>query len=566
MSRPNFSSPARKLISLMLSMGAIGACSVLPLTVDHKATAPVLDGFGGTMMEPGAANEPARRLFAQGMAQAYAFNEHEAIRSFKAALAKDPTCAMCAWGVAWQMGPNINNHAGGDSKQIMRYVDHAVRHSKESSPRDQALIQSLALRYGHQSARAIAPPPGEVCTTGADQLEPVNPRDSAYADYLRELLARTPSDPDLVTLYAEAEMIITRGDWWDAATGKPSGRIGELARQIEEALARHPDHVGLNHYMIHAADATIVASRAEAAADRLATLAPKSPHLLHMPSHTYAHLGRYADATRVNQLAVAADVSMTAELKRQGFSDTKDWRGHNLHFQWYAALMEGRGELALETARAHAARSQGDNSFHEYLRSLPILTLLHLQRWDDVLAEAPPKSSKGIEQAIGEMARGIALARQGKLAEAQTALNRLKPIASKLMPDGQATGFVAKITRSLALSTEQQLAAEIAFQEGRIDTALDLQEQAVKAAVFAEGREPPTLASGPRLRLGDMQLRAKRAAEAEKTFRADLAERPKNGWALKGLRQALAMQGKLAEARSTERALEISWAAADRGA
>lgn len=558
----------RKL-TLAISLGMLAACSTVPLAVDTTAKAPLLDGFGGATLAAGNANEGARQLFAQGMAQAYGFNEAEAIRSFKAALAKDPGCAMCAWGVAWQMGPNINNSSRASTKEAMRYVDHAVRHSKESAPREQALIQSLALRYGHDSARSIAPPPGEVCTTAADDSEPVNPLDAAYAGFLRDLAARYPDDPDLLSLYAEAEMIITRGArgaWWDAQTGKPAGRIGELATQLEKALLLHPNHTGLNHYMVHAADSVHAASRAEAAADRLGKLAPKSPHLLHMPSHTYAHLGRFADATRVNQAAVAADVAMAKELQKQGFGNTKDWRGHNLHFQWYAALMEGRAELALQTSRTQAARSQGTHAFHEYMRSLPILTLLHLRRWDAVLAEAEPKAKDGVEQALREMARGISHARLGKLAEARAANERLKPLAAKLTADQKSTGFAARMSRSLGASAGEQLEAEIAFQEGRTDAAIALQEQAVKSALHAERTEPPSLASGPRIRLGEMQLRAKRFADAEKTFRADLAERPKNGWALDGLHKALTAQGKAVEATTVQQQLALSWAAADKGA
>ncbi|MCE3261114.1 MAG: Tetratricopeptide 2 repeat protein [Pseudoduganella sp.] len=558
----------RKL-PLVIGMGAIAACSVMPLTVDTTAKAPLLDGFGKATLRASSVNESARQLFAQGMAQAYGFNEAEAIRSFKAALAKDPGCAMCAWGVAWQLGPNINNTSRSNEMEAKRYVDYAVRHSKESSPREQALIKSLALRYGHNSAQSIAPPPGEVCTTKSDESEPVNQLDAAYADYLRDLAANHPNDPDLLSLYAEAEMIITRGArgaWWDPQTGKPAGRIGELATQLEKALAVHPDHTGLNHYMVHAADSVHSARRAEAAADRLAKLAPKSPHLLHMPSHTYAHLGRFADATRTNEAAVAADVAMIEELKKQGFSNTKDWRGHNLHFQWYSALMEGRSELALKTSRIQAERSQGAHTYHEYVRSLPILTLLHLRKWDAVLAEAEPKSKDGIEQAFSEMARGIAYARLGKLAEAKAAHERIQPLVAKLTADKTSTGFAAKMTRSLGGSAGEQLAAEIAFQEGRIDAAIALQEQSIKSALDAERTEPPSLASGPRLRLGEMQLRAKRYADAEKTFRTDLAERPKNGWALDGLQKALAAQGKAAEAATAQRELALSWAAAEKGA
>ena len=550
-----------QLSILALSLSVIGACSVMPLTIDDKATAPVLDGFGESTLLPSQANDGARRLFAQGMAQIYAFNGAEATRAFKAALAQDPDCGLCAWGVALQMGPNINNPTRGDLRQAIQYVDYAVKHSKGASPRDLALIESLAIRYGHGSARAIAPPPGEICRSG--DSEAPNPLDIAYAGYMQQVAARFPADPDVLAAYAEAEMVATKRDWWDPQTGKPSGRIGEVATLLEAGLARHPDHVGLNHYMIHAVDAVQVAPRAVAAADRLGKLAPKSPHLVHMPAHTYALVGRYADATRVNQLAVAADDAMDLELKKQKFAISKDWRGHNLHFQWYGALMEGRGDLALATARTSAGRAKGDSEYSEYVRSLPMLTLLHLQRWDALLKEPMPSGSKGLASVLGEMSRGIAMARSGQSANAKAALARLEPQAKALTQKHGGTEYMDKIARSLAASALAQLSAELAFSDQRTDDALALQSLAVAAAADADNSEPPMLASGPRQRLGGMQLRAKRFAAAEKSFRDDLAIHPKSGWALHGLENALAAQGKQAEAQRTQRDLANSWALAD---
>ena len=112
----------QRLGVLALSVSVIGACSILPLSVDTSATAPVLDGFGETTLVPSQGNEAARRLFAQGVAQAYAFNRQEAVRAFKAALAQDPGCGICAGGVATQLGPNINNPARGDLAEAARYA------------------------------------------------------------------------------------------------------------------------------------------------------------------------------------------------------------------------------------------------------------------------------------------------------------------------------------------------------------------------------------------------------------------------------------------------------------
>jgi tetratricopeptide (TPR) repeat protein len=554
---------AQQLCMLSFPLSVLAACTLLPLAVDSTATAPVLDGFGATTLVPSQANDGARRLFAQGIAQAYAFNEDEAVRAFKAALAQDPDCAMCAWGVALQMGPNINSTGRSNVREAMQYVGYAIAHSKGASRRDQALIESLALRYGHSAARTMAPPPGAVCRTPGS-TEPADPLDIAYAAHMQQLALRFPSDPDVLTLYAEAEMIATRGDWWDQASGKPAGRIGELATMLEAGLARHPDHVGLNHYMIHAVDATSVASRAERSADVLGKLAPKSPHLLHMPSHTYANLGRYADATRVNQLAIAADESMMLELKNQSFKDTRDWRRHNAEFQVYAAVMEGRGDVALEAARALAGRTHGDHEYAEFMRSLPMVTLLNLQRWNALLAEPMPKGDKGMAKVMGEMARGIAMARTGQAGNARAALDKLTPNAVALLANHKGDGDGAKMIQSLVQSAQAQLKAEIALADGRIDDALKLQAEAVQAAAHVEKNEPPMLANGPRQRLGGMQLRARRFAAAEQSFRDDLAIHPRNGWAYRGLEAAFKGQGKNAEAQTAQRDVATTWPLADK--
>lgn len=554
----------RRWSTVVLALSVVAACSTLQWRPDSGATAPVIDGFGVAGMQPSRANEAARRLFAQGMAQVYAFNEVEAIRSFKAALAQDPGCALCAWGVAYQMGPNINDTERHDLREARRYVDYAVRHSAGSSEHDRALIDALAVRYGtDRDARATAVIQAEIC--GAPGAERADPLDIAYAERMRELLARFPGDPDILAIYAEAELVATRADWWDRRTGKPAGRVGELAGMLEKGLALHPEHIGLNHYMIHTVDAVPVARRAEAAADRLGVLAPNSPHLLHMPSHTYAHLGRYADATRVNQAAVAADEAMELALKRQNFSVSKDWRGHNLHFQWHAALMEGRGDLALSTSRTLALRGKGDNTYHEYLRSLPMLTLLRLQRWDELRREPLPSGDKGVATVLGQMASGIALAHAGQRSAAQAAQARLNPAADKLVKDHPGQAYVDKLIRSLARTAQAQLRAEIAWSSQQIDEALAQQQLAVTASYDAEATEPPSLAGGPGWRLGDMQLQARRYAAAEQSFRTHLAEHPGNGWALQGLRQALAAQGKQTEAQAAERELERTWRQADSG-
>ena len=121
----------------------------------------------------------------------------------------------------------------------------------------------------------------------------------------------------------------------------------------------------------------------------------------------------------------------------------------------------------------------------------------------------------------------------------------------------------AEHLRSLVDAAVLRLRAEIAAAAGRHDEALQLQAQAVTASKHADDNEPPMLAAGARLALGELQLRAGQAAAAEATLRADLGAQPGSGWALSGLGRALAAQGHAEQARSVQGRLAQAWPTAD---
>ncbi len=550
-----------------VALAALTACAIAPLQPDLAARAPTLNGFGTIDVPTTTSSDAARRLFQQGVLQAYAFNEVEAVRQFKAALAADPACALCAWGVAWQLGPNINMQERGDLREARQYVVHAQRHAGDATARERGLIDAMAVRYGvaeRASAAAAGPGEGDVCRGSQGGKATADPQDVAYAERLHALLLASPDDAELLTLWAEAAMIATRADWWDEATGEPAPRIGEMVERLERALVRAPNHTGLNHYLIHAADSAAGASRAVAAADRMAALAPNSPHLVHMPSHIYARVGRFDDAAQVNEKALAADAALDEVQKAQGFSISKDWRGHNTHFLWYAALMQGRGDAALAAARTLAGRSRGrDHAYAEYIRSLPLLTLLRLERWDALLAEPMPGGERGMAQALGAQAQGAAQARLGRIDDAKQHLAGAEAAVKKVHAAHAGDDEFGIALRDMASAAASRLRAEIALAEKRGDDALAEQARAVAASKRADDAEPPRLAAGATLALADMQLALGRAAAAEATYREDLKTRPDSGWALQGLARALMLQGKSAEATSAKERTERAWAQAD---
>ena len=538
---------------------ALTACAAF-FQPDRNARAPLLDGFGTLAWPITTAVAEAQALFTRGMLQSYAFNEHEAARTFKAALAKDPACAMCAWGVAYALGPNINSGPRGDVSEARRYAQYAKARLSGATPREAALVDALVLRYA--DAKRIDPmdAPLLAASCGKAGAEPSNPLDVAYARKMRELSDAYPTDPDITSLLAEAVIIATPDVLWDRQTGAPSPDVLLMVQRLEQALERAPEHTGLNHYLVHAMDSSPTPERAEAAADRLGRLAPEAPHLVHMPSHVYVRLARYGDARRVNEEALAAELRQTAATKAQGFETVNNWDRHNTHFLWFAALMDGRGEQALAQARQLATLSaKGKSAYSELMRSMPLLTLVRLGRFDDALKEPPIAGDAGMASGVRDHARGMALARIGQLPAAREAAASLKRAidssTSAKKPDASTQAVLAVLSA--------QLQGEIESASGDTAAARVTLQRAAELEDALEANEPPILGAGSRLLLGDVLLRAGRWADAEAAFGSDLKGQPGNGWALRGLLNAIERQSRSTEAAGVRSQYERAWVRAD---
>lgn len=546
--------------ALAVSAVALMACTVF-FQPDRNARAPVLDGFGTLAWPITTAVPEAQALFKRGMLQSYAFNENEAMRTFKAALAKDPNCAMCAWGVAYALGPNINSGPRGDVSEARRYALYAKARLAGATPRETALVNALVLRYAEATRINPMDAPLIAATCSKPGAESANPLDVAYARKMREVSDAYPTDPDITSFFAEAVIIATPDVLWDRKTGAPSPDVLLMVERLETALTLAPDHTGLNHYLVHAMDSSPMPERAAAAADRLGRLAPESPHLVHMPSHVYVRLARYGDARRVNEQALAAELRQTAVTKAQGFETVNNWDRHNTHFLWFAALMDGRGEQALAQARQLANLSgKGKSAYSELMRSMPLLTLVRLGRFDEALKEPLVAGEAGMATGVREYARGVALARTAQPAAARDAAAELKRIVDAPVSAGQKRDEF-QATALAVLSA--QLQGEIEAARGDTEAARTALQRAAELEDALEANEPPILGAGSRLLLGDALLRAGRWADAEAAFSSDLKLQPGSGWALRGLLHALERQSRSTEAASVRSQYERAWVRAD---
>jgi hypothetical protein len=263
------------------------------------ALAPLLNGLGSHAF-PVTTGSPRAQLFVnQGLNLAFAFNHAEAGRAFREAARLDPACAMFYWGQALVLGPNINAPMAPDTEaDANRLAQKAMALSGQATPREQAYIKALAMRYtGNPDDRAAA--------------------DRAYADAMREVALRFPGDLDAAVMWVEAQMDLRPWDYW-MPDGTPHAGTRDIVATLESVMARNPDHPQALHLYIHVLESTATPEKAEPAADRLAHLMPGAGHMVHMPAHIYQRVGRYADAADANMRAITADERYIAQCRAQG--------------------------------------------------------------------------------------------------------------------------------------------------------------------------------------------------------------------------------------------------------
>jgi hypothetical protein len=239
--------------------------------------------------------------------------------------------------------------------------------------------------------------------------------------------------------------------------------------------------------------------------------------------------------------------------------------GHNLQFESAAAMFAGNFAQARAAAKRTVALADpiaDQMAMIEPFAALELVVLARFGRWGEILSatEQPPAPTRTIQTALFHFARGAALAGTGKAAEAEAELKALKEIVAKIPKDAMVGA--SNSGADVAAVAVADLTARIAEAKGNLPAAI----AGFKAAVAAEDRllynEPPDWLIPERERLGAVLLRAKKPAEAEAVFRADLAKYTANPRSLYGLFRSLEAQRKNA-ATETKQQFDTAWSGAD---
>ena len=483
----------------------------------------------GPLSRPITSESPrAQEFFDQGVQMMYAFTPLRAARSFRQAQKEDPNCAMCFWGEAWAWGPYLNGPMGPDDAP--RAYEN-IRKAQELAPGntsavEQALIEAMAVRYAPEH--------------DADTRKAM---DSVYAKAMADVFDRFPDDLDVGTLYGESLMLLEpRRGRWDI--NKPA--VKKIHGVLESVLAMDIEHPGACHLYVHATEPTVKPGKAEGCADYLGAAIPGASHIQHMPSHTYNRVGRWGDAVRANLAAWHSDLRAEADIAWAIYPS------HNLHMLLFAASMDGQGAIAVQAAKDYGKIVPGGDFYES-------MTLLRFGRFDEILElEDPPDGA--IQRGFWDFARGYAYLRTEEPDRASVYLEKVRRAAAKA-PEGEA--FRGHSATDLLGVVAAILEGEILREEGEIDRAIEVLEEAIALEDGLRYDEPEPLNFSARHWLGALLLDSQRHEEAEAVFRAALEDHPMNGWCLLGLEAALRAQDMGAEADEVALLFQEAWARSD---
>lgn len=490
---------------------------------------------------PVATNQILGQLyFDQGLTFIYAFNHDAAYWSFLRASEVDPDMAMAYWGMALSLGSNINMVITPErAKVASELVQKALQKSANGPENEKDYIQALSQRY--------------VKHDDTDQKQIA----VRYSQAMEKLSKKYQDDPDAAVLYAESLLDVNPWNQWDL-NGKPREGTMNAVRALQSVLKRMPNHLGANHYFIHAVEASNHPEIALMSAERLKTLLPSSGHILHMPSHIYLLVGDYEQAIESNLAAVVADREYIKQYGMYGIYPLH-YLSHNMFFLSRAYTLQGRYDEAKQAA--DKLTDFYASHFHkmedlEYYISAPLTVLITFHRWKEILELKKPQDDMQVTTALWYFGRALAFTSVGDRTQALNEQKRFLEAKNQIQSN-QVFGY-NKASQILAIA-EVSLESKLAETEGNFDQAVRSLQKAVVIQDNLRYNEPPDWFYPIREALGGVYLRMNKPQEAEIIFRQELKRHPQNGRALFGLKESLKAQSRTSDSYWVNEEFQKAW-------
>jgi len=359
----------------------------------------------------------------------------------------------------------------------------------------------------------------------------------AYADALEQIYDKYPDDAEAEIFFGYAVTALA------PPTDKAYTYELKGAAILERALAKHPNHPGAMHYLIHAYDHTPLAARGLAAARRYATIAPSAPHALQIPSHIFARLGLWQESIDANRAASNVDDVF--------------WKFLAMRFLLYSYLQTGQDDAAKKVLDELTA-IENVNVHHVniayVLADMPARYAVERRHWDEAAAISLPRNDYPWTrfpqaEAVLVFVHALGAARTGDATTANNDLGRLQELRAHLV---KVEGDVFKDYWLTQIDVHRQMiTAWITHAQGKREEALRMLRTAAdrEDAIERDPVVPGPIISAREL-LGEMLLENDRPQQALEAFETDLRNEPGRFWSLYGAAQAAERAGDPERARS----------------
>jgi len=281
---------------------------------------------------------------------------------------------------------------------------------------------------------------------------------------------------------------------------------------------------------------------------------------VHMPAHIYFRVGRFKDSLAINRTAVKVDEAYIQRYHPQGVYPLA-YYPHNVHFVLVSAQMSGEGATAVQAAQKLGGVIPDDAArvvlLLQPVKAAPYFAHAQFSDPATVLALADPGADFPYIRAAWRYARGIASVKRGDAAAAAAEVAEIekitnstdfKPFESWNIPAKDVTMIAAHVVRARIAQANNDLVSAV---------------RELEAAVALEDKlpymEPPYWYYPVRQTLGAVLALSGENQKARDVFRDSLRKTPNNGWALYGLAQTYAREGKQREAKEVEKHLARAW-------
>lgn len=498
----------------------------------------LVDGFGEATFAVDASAE-AQVWFDHGVRLRWAFEHAEAVRAFRKARQLDPDCAMCAWGEAWALGPNLNGGGADDvSRRTARTAARDARRlARNATPMQRQMMDALIQRYfGHTDGQA-----------------------QRFAESMDRIARKNP-DVLLVSAVTADAWMLTDRDWW-TPDGKPRTKgVSRAMDLLEHSLGVDPDDPGAIHLYIHLTEWSDDPHKAIPYGERLAQLAPGASHLVHMPSHTFYRVGRYRDAMNSNIEAVALDRRYDALARPPGGIPGMPLHGHNLHFGMAAALMAGGADEGLALADWFMATypdTPATNVWRQIITHNAYAIYGRFGSLEVVQSLRKPPEDNYLLRVSWHYARGEAAARQNQAATVRAEAEAI----GNLIAATRFSGPMRDEQRGFVELSQRVLEGRAAMIEGNAEAAIAAFSAAarIQAVSGNEGGDPPVIWFPTRRSLAAAMLMNGDALGAKAKIEELLKDWPNDPYSYFVLSQAEARLGNLAAAEAARVSSGREW-------